>query len=95
MEQRCTVCGELLDTKEIAKLKYVDTVTLSQTKIEMEYKSTQTISAVISPEDPYNNAISWKSLDEDVAIITATTSCIINASGKGTTTIVCERNNFV
>lgn len=88
-EQRCTECSELLDTNEIAKLKYVDTITLSETKIEMEYKSTKTISAVISPEDPYNNAISWKSLDEDVAIIAAT-SGIINASGKGTTTIVCK-----
>ena len=88
MELRCTECNELLDSKTIEKLKYVDTITLSETNKEMDYKSTAQLTAQVSPTDAYNQGIQWTSTDTEVVTVDA--NGVIEAVGKGEALIICS-----
>ncbi|MBP5689665.1 MAG: Ig-like domain-containing protein [Bacteroidales bacterium] len=62
----------------------VESVTLSETEIEILVGKTFTLTATVGPDDAYDKTVTWKSEDETVATVV---DGVVTGVGKGETTI--------
>ena len=87
IEQRCTVCQELLYSKSIPKLIYAESINLNYESIKIDYKSTRQLSAALSPSNAENTNVVWSSSDE--TIVTVDQNGTIYGVKKGEAVIAC------
>ena len=90
-QQHCTDCGELLFEEEIPQLLYVSAISLSETDVTMDYKSTHPLSAVIYPADAYNQSVSWTSSDPSVVMVSSDGT--LTALQRGSAQITCRSDD--
>lgn len=84
----CTVCGELVEEKEIPKLIHSENSILEKTEQKLYYKSKCTLTAAVAPEDSDNWNVTWSSSDESVVKVDGAGN--ITATGRGTAVITCS-----
>ncbi len=95
-EERCTVCKDLLDEREIPKLIGVEKVTLDKTSAEILNTATLQLNATVDPDDASNVSVKWSS--DNTAVATVSNSGLVTAKGLGeaviTVTATGENGSF-
>lgn len=89
-EERCSVCNELLDEKEIPKLIGVESVEILSDgygvdEIGIENASNRQLAAKVYPVNASNLKLSWSS--DNTAIATVSNNGLVTAKGIGKTVI--------
>ena len=75
------------DENGVIRLK-VSEIALSESYLDMVEGETFALTAQVQPEDAYNAALNWSSMDESVATVSQTGQ--VTAVGSGSTAILCE-----
>ena len=88
-QRRCSVCGEVLDRREVSALPYVhaEEVTLSAAALELTVGQAARLTATLSPADVTEPALTFRSSDESV--VKTGPDGAVQAVGPGTATISC------
>jgi len=87
MVRICTVCGEVLEEKELAQSVYSQELTLTPTSLEMYYLSAEILVYEIAPLVASDHGVVWSSSDEDVVVVDEVGT--VYTTGRGTATITC------
>lgn len=86
-EQICAECGELLASEEISALTLYSSCTFAENNVTLNYKESDELTYVLTPETVDVNDIIFISSDED--IIKVDNSGKITAVGTGIATVTC------
>lgn len=87
MVRKCTVCGEILEEKELQQYVYSENITLTPTSLELYYKDTTTLVYEITPFITTDHGVVWSSSDTDVAVVDEAGN--VFTTGRGEATITC------
>ena len=87
-QRYCSECGILLEEESIPMLIPADSITGLPESLEMRYKDSQTLTAVLSPEDVSDTGVKWSSSDESVVSVEESTG-EVHALARGSATLTC------
>ncbi len=80
-EERCSVCKDLLDEREIPKLIGVENVMLDKASADILNASTLQLNATVNPENASNVTVTWSS--DNISVATVSNSGLVTAKGLG------------
>lgn len=80
-EERCSICKELLNEREIPKLIGIENIVLDKSFAEILNASTIQLAATVNPENASNVTVRWSS--DNTAVATVSNSGLVTAKGLG------------
>lgn len=80
-EERCSICKELLNEREIPKLIGVEKIEINRESVEILNGSTVQLNVKVYPENASNVTVSWSS--DNASVATVNNSGLVTAKGLG------------
>lgn len=84
----CTVCGAVLEDREIPARIPADGCQILPETLELSYKESAVLDARVLPEDASDQTVVWSSSDEQVATVDSRGR--VSAAGRGEAVITCR-----
>lgn len=84
-EERCSICSELLDERDIPKLVGIENVALDKNEAELLNGSTIQLNATVNPVNASNLSVCWST--DNAGVATVENTGLVTAKGLGTALI--------
>jgi Bacterial surface proteins containing Ig-like domains len=89
-----TVDGGFKDTCEVTVTQPVTGVTLNKSELTLAIGTTETLTAIIAPDNANNKAVIWNSNNESVAVVSSSGLVVAMAKGNATITVTTVDGGF-